>query len=123
MTIAERFGANLKRHRRRSGLSQEELAFLASLHRTAIGLLEAGERLPRLDTIAKLAGALTVEPGALFDGIEWVIGGYRSGSFAIESTGRQRLPQVGARQSNSSRPTRQSSAATSGRQPLKGSGA
>lgn len=81
---ARRFGANLKRWRRRRGISQEELGSLASLHRTEIGFLESGARTPRLDTIAKLAGSLTIDPGVLFEGIEWVIGDYRVGSFLIE---------------------------------------
>ncbi|MFP5389642.1 MAG: helix-turn-helix transcriptional regulator [Thermoleophilia bacterium] len=44
--VAERFGANLSRLREQSGVTQEELAFRASLHRTEIGLLERGGRLP-----------------------------------------------------------------------------
>jgi transcriptional regulator with XRE-family HTH domain len=38
--VAERFGDNLRRTRRREGLSQEQLAARASLHRTEIGRLE-----------------------------------------------------------------------------------
>lgn len=57
------------------------MAFRASLHRTEIGLLERGGRLPRVDTLAKLAGALGVEPGALFDGITWTPGDVRRGQF------------------------------------------
>jgi len=79
--VAERFGTNLARLRERSGVTQEELAFRASLHRTEIGLLERGGRLPRIDTLAKLAGALEVEPGALFDGIRWTPGDFRRGQF------------------------------------------
>ena len=79
--VAERFGANLARLRERSGITQEELAFRASLHRTEIGLLERGGRLPRIDTLAKLAGALGVEPGDLFKGIKWTPGDFRRGQF------------------------------------------
>ena len=71
MNVAERFAANLVRCRRRVGISQEELADRASLHRTAIGLLETGERVPRVDTLMKLAGALEVDPLELLAGIEW----------------------------------------------------
>ena len=59
--FAVHFGKNL--HRCRSGLSQETLAVCASLHRTEIGLLEREERLPRIDTLLKLAGGL--EPALL----------------------------------------------------------
>jgi transcriptional regulator with XRE-family HTH domain len=79
--VAERFGVNLARLRDRAGITQEELAFRASLHRTEIGLLERGGRLPRIDTLAKLAGALEVEPGALFGGITWTPGDFRRGQF------------------------------------------
>jgi transcriptional regulator with XRE-family HTH domain len=50
MTIAERFGANLTRHRRAADLTQEELSVMAALHRTEISQLERGLRIPRLDT-------------------------------------------------------------------------
>ncbi len=79
--VAERFGANLSRLREQAEVTQEELAFRASLHRTEIGLLERGGRLPRIDTLAKLAGALGVEPGALFEGIAWTPGDFRRGQF------------------------------------------
>jgi transcriptional regulator with XRE-family HTH domain len=79
--VGKRFGTNLARLRERSGITQEELAFRASLHRTEIGLLERGGRLPRIDTLAKLAGALEVEPGTLFEGITWTPGDFRRGQF------------------------------------------
>lgn len=79
--VAERFARNLVRARGSTDLSQEELAFRASLHRTEVGLLERGERTPRIDTLAKLAGALGVEPTALLDGIAWDPGDYRRGGF------------------------------------------
>jgi len=71
MNVATRFGKNLTHHRKRAGLSQEQLARRASLHRTQISLLERGRRVPRIDTLAKLAGALAVFPAELLDGIEW----------------------------------------------------
>ncbi|HEX2096164.1 MAG TPA: helix-turn-helix transcriptional regulator [Solirubrobacterales bacterium] len=69
--VARRFGDNLVRCRKAAGISQEELGFRASLHRTQIGCLERGENCPRIDTVAKLAGALEVPPGDLMDGIVW----------------------------------------------------
>jgi transcriptional regulator with XRE-family HTH domain len=81
VSVADQFGANLRYCRRRAGLSQEETAVLASLHRTAVGQLERGERVARADTIAKLAGALDIDPGDLFDGIVWESGGVRVGRF------------------------------------------
>jgi len=71
VTVRERFAANLRRVRRRSGLSQEALAARAELHRTQIGLLERGARMPRIDTVIKLAVALDCNPADLIAGIEW----------------------------------------------------
>lgn len=71
MTIRERFAANLKRERERAGISQEELSFMASVHRTEIGMLERGIRLPRIDTLIKLAGSLEIDAADLLDGIVW----------------------------------------------------
>jgi transcriptional regulator with XRE-family HTH domain len=53
----------------------------ASLHRTAIGQLERAERVARIDTLIKLAGALDVEPSELLAGLAWEPGGTRLGEF------------------------------------------
>ena len=66
--VAIKFGRNLFRCRRRAAMSQEELGARASLHRTEIGMLEAGTRLARVDTLMKLAGALSISPLELLDG-------------------------------------------------------
>lgn len=92
MSVAERFGANLVGRRLEADLSQEELSFRAGLHRTEIGLLERGVRIPRIDTLAKLAGALGVAPADLLEGIAWKPGRVRPGRFGIpdidQSNGR-----------------------------------
>lgn len=85
MSVAKQFGANLARARKRAGLSQEAAALRASLHRTEIGLLERGERTPRIDTAVKVAAAVGVEPGDLFEGIAWEPGALRPGGFAYSS--------------------------------------
>jgi transcriptional regulator with XRE-family HTH domain len=69
--IAIRFGENVRSCRIAARVSQEELGWLASLHRTEVGLLERGGRVPRIDTLPKLAGALSVPPSRLLEGIEW----------------------------------------------------
>jgi transcriptional regulator with XRE-family HTH domain len=81
VTIAEQFGRNLARARCEAGLSQEEVAARASLHRTAVGQLERGERAPRVETLVKLMGALGVEPHVLLAGMEWQPGQIRIGCF------------------------------------------
>jgi transcriptional regulator with XRE-family HTH domain len=80
--LVDRFRANLRRARRRAGLNQEQLARLASVHRTEVGMLESGARVPRLDTLVKLIGSLEVSADELLDGIEWVpVHDRREGSF------------------------------------------
>ncbi|MBK5220260.1 MAG: hypothetical protein JJE35_10820 [Thermoleophilia bacterium] len=54
--LRKQFAKNMTRAPRRAGLSQEELGFRAELHRTEIGMLEQGIRLPRLATDAKALG-------------------------------------------------------------------
>lgn len=81
MTVAKQFGANLAYCRKRVGISQEELSFRASLHRTQVGTLERGERVPRIDTLIKLAGSLDVTPAELLDGLGWEPGETIAGSF------------------------------------------
>lgn len=84
-SVASRFGQNLAYARRRSGLSQEEVAIRAELHRTEIGMLERGVRLPRVDTMLKLAGALEEDPGELLDGLDWSPAIPTQGRFQVES--------------------------------------
>ena len=59
---------NLRRQRRRAGLSQEALASATRLHRTELSLLERGERDPRVSTLVRLARALAIEPCELLGG-------------------------------------------------------
>jgi transcriptional regulator with XRE-family HTH domain len=68
--IAVRFGENVRRVRKQAGMSQAEVARIASLHRTEVGLIERGQRVVRVDTLIRIAGALKVEPRELLDGLE-----------------------------------------------------
>jgi transcriptional regulator with XRE-family HTH domain len=77
---SRQLGQNLVEFRRRVGLSQQGTAERAGLHRTEISLIERGQRLPRLDTIVKLAGALKVEPCALLKGMAWKLDPPKEGS-------------------------------------------
>ncbi len=81
MSVAEQFGANLARIRKRADMSQEETAVRAGVHRTEVSQLERGLRVARVDTVAKLAAALEVDPGDFFEGIAWEPGDVRYGCF------------------------------------------
>jgi transcriptional regulator with XRE-family HTH domain len=71
MSPRERFAANLAKARKRSGMTQQELADRCYVHRTEISLLERGSREPRLGTLMKLVGVLGVTTEVLCAGIAW----------------------------------------------------
>jgi transcriptional regulator with XRE-family HTH domain len=83
MEIGERFGKNVAAQRARSGLTQEELAERAGMHRTEVSLIENGGRRPRLETLLKLAGTLGTPPETLLDGILWIPAPVGPGAFEI----------------------------------------
>lgn len=82
LDIAGKFGYNLARCRRAADVTQEELSVRSSLHRTEVSQLERGLRVPRIDTLIKLAASLEANPEELLAGIKWSPGGVRLGSFA-----------------------------------------
>lgn len=59
------FGRALRRLRLRRGISQEELGFRASLHRTYISQLERGLKSPSLKIVRQLARALGITASGL----------------------------------------------------------
>jgi transcriptional regulator with XRE-family HTH domain len=65
-TIEKRFGERVRKLRQTKGMSQEELAFRAKIHRTYLGGIERGERNPALKNIAAIAKALDVSLSELF---------------------------------------------------------
>ncbi|MHC4656727.1 MAG: helix-turn-helix domain-containing protein [Planctomycetota bacterium] len=58
--INEQVGFNIRRIREERGLSQEELATLAGLHRAYLGQIERGEKNIGLKNLEKIASALGV---------------------------------------------------------------
>ncbi|HEO1760255.1 MULTISPECIES: helix-turn-helix domain-containing protein [unclassified Pseudomonas] len=62
------FAANVRRRRLELGLSQEELAEAAGVHRTYVGMLERGEKNVTIYNIERIAIALGVRPSALLEG-------------------------------------------------------
>lgn len=79
--VQDQFASNLRYLRKRAGYSQEELSYRADLHRTNVGMLERAVRMPRIDTLVKLAGALGVTAAELLDGIDWTPPRPVTGSF------------------------------------------
>ncbi len=67
MDIRRQLGQNVRALRTEMGLSQEDLAFEADLHRTYISGIERGVRNPTVMIVAILAKALKVEPGRLLE--------------------------------------------------------
>jgi transcriptional regulator with XRE-family HTH domain len=64
-SIASGFGRVLRKLRKETGLTQEELGLEAGLQRKFISSLELGEKEPSLATVFKLASALKIKPGKL----------------------------------------------------------
>lgn len=60
-------GKAVRGFRLKMGISQEELADRAALHRTYIGQVERGETNISLVNLVKIANALTVRPATLID--------------------------------------------------------
>ena len=65
-TINLTFGKIVATLRKERSISQEELAFRCSVHRTYIGALERGEKSPTLNTIEKIAKGLNIPISELF---------------------------------------------------------
>lgn len=56
--VLVKFGERVRELRKERGLSQEELAFKADLHRTYIGMIERAEKNITLVNVEKIANAL-----------------------------------------------------------------
>jgi transcriptional regulator with XRE-family HTH domain len=64
------FGRRIRTLRAARGISQEQLADAAGVHRTYVSSLERGQRNVGLDNIYGLADALGVSPSKLFENEE-----------------------------------------------------
>lgn len=95
--VAVQFGSNLRRSRRRAGLTQEALAQLTGLYRSEVGDLERGLRLPRIDTILKLSAGTDASVCVLLAGLSWRPGHYVEGDFYVEDAWRAKAgaPRIG----------------------------
>ena len=64
-TVLVAVGQRVRSARAAKGISQEQLADLANLHRTYVGAVERGERNPTVVSLYRLARALTVRAADL----------------------------------------------------------
>jgi len=64
--ILIKFGKKVREKRKGKGLSQEQLAFKANLHRTYIGMIERAEKNITLLNIQKIANALEISIKEIF---------------------------------------------------------
>lgn len=63
--INKKVGQNIRKLRLKLGLTQEELAFEADLHRAYMGQIERGEKNLGLVNLQKISKALKVSPSKL----------------------------------------------------------
>lgn len=63
--VTEAVGARIKYIRQNLSMSQEEVALSANLNPAYFGLVERGLKCPTVDTICKIAAALSVSPSEL----------------------------------------------------------
>jgi transcriptional regulator with XRE-family HTH domain len=87
--LLDQFSRNLLDLRVLAGRSQMEVAAIAGLHRTEIGLLENRKRMPGLATVIRLAAGVEAEPDRLLDDLSWTLDPNRyqellQGRFEIE---------------------------------------
>lgn len=67
--ILKKFGQKLRDERAKKGLSQEELADEAGIHRTYVGMIERGQKNVTLKNLKKLAKALKLTLEELVKGL------------------------------------------------------
>ncbi len=67
MKLEKTFGMNVRKWRKMRGISQETLAEKAQLHPTYVSGVESGNRNPTVKVVGRIAEALGVEPGQLFE--------------------------------------------------------
>jgi transcriptional regulator with XRE-family HTH domain len=70
LSIESAFGQVIRGLRKKSGRSQEDIAFDSALDRSFISQLETGRQQPSLITIFQLAKALGVSPSQIISSVE-----------------------------------------------------
>ena len=65
MDVVQLLGENVRRYRKRLGMTQEQLAHEAEMERSYVSDLERGTRNPSVRALGRLAKALRIEPDRL----------------------------------------------------------
>ena len=65
-TVKEILAQNLKKHRKRLGITQPELAERAGLSTNYLGMIEVARNFPTADVLERLAAALGIKSNELF---------------------------------------------------------
>jgi len=79
-----RFAANVERLCRQHGYSMDQLVERSQIGRDELDAILRGEAGADVDSIYRLAGALEVTPGELYEGVAWVPDGEGGGEFRID---------------------------------------
>ena len=66
-SLKQQFGRRVRSLRKLRDLTQDQLAEAAQVSAEYVGKVERGLAAPSFDAIARIADALEVEPGSLFD--------------------------------------------------------
>jgi transcriptional regulator with XRE-family HTH domain len=80
-------GRTVGRLREEGGITPDALAARASLDVDELSEIERGERKVFVDGVYRLAGALGVEPNALFEGVRWIPPAEGGSGFVITGGG------------------------------------
>ena len=82
--FAKRLGRNLYRARVAADLTQDELAYMVGMHRTEVSNIERGLRIPRSDTLMKIAHSLEAGYDEVFAGLSWRPARPQAGSMEVD---------------------------------------
>jgi transcriptional regulator with XRE-family HTH domain len=80
-----RFAANVERLRRERGYSAGQLAERSGMRPPELEAILQGESEAHVDSILRLAGALDVSPGKLYEGVAWIPDGEGGGEYRVTS--------------------------------------
>jgi transcriptional regulator with XRE-family HTH domain len=79
-----RFAANVERLRGQRGYSLDQLAARSQMGMKELEAVLHGESEARVDSILRLAGALDVSPGKLYEGVAWIPDGEGGGQYRVD---------------------------------------